>query len=249
MNEKKFYAGTFIFKAGDPGDRAYQILEGKVDLLRGEKDQRERVGHLGPGDVFGEMSLVEERPYQLTAWAVTAVKASALTRDEFEKLLATNPAAVNAYLKAVLERARSGDSESKEGEALPDSQPLVSVTIHPLSRRSAETLPEQGLPIPKFPFRIGRASEHVEREALALNDLWLLDREPFNISRNHASIELVGNAVVIKDRGSSLGTYVNDTFLGSGSPSRHATLEDGDNVVILGGRSSPYQFRVHVARG
>jgi hypothetical protein len=195
------------------------------------------------------MSLVEERPHQLTAWAVTAVKASALTREEFEKLLATDPGAVNAYLKAVLERARSSESEIHLAAQVPESAPLVSVVIHPLSRRAAETLPEEGFLIPKFPFRIGRASEHIEREALALNDMWLLDREPFNVSRNHASIELQGDSVVIKDRGSSLGTYVNDTFLGGASKVRQATLEDGDNVVILGSRSSPYQLRVHVSRG
>ena len=124
----------------------------------------------------------------------------------------------------------------------------MSVTIHPLSRRAVETLPDEGLLIPKFPFRIGRASEHIEQEPLDLNDLWLLDRQPFNVSRNHVSIELQGNSVLVKDRGSSMGTHVNDDFLGGDAKVRQSTLVDGDNVLILGGRTSPYQFRVHVVR-
>jgi CRP-like cAMP-binding protein len=254
MNEQKFYAGTFIFRAGDPGERAYLIREGKVDLLRGDAERPERIGHLGPGDVFGETSLVEERPNQLTAWAVTAVKATTLTREEFEKLLATEPATVNVFLKAVFERVRTatGEGDAAATAATTAAQPaasIVSVTIHPLSRRAAETLPDEGLLIPKFPFRMGRASEHIEREPLDLNDLWLLDREPFNVSRNHVSIELQGNTVLVKDRGSSMGTYVNDDFLGGEAKVRQAALVDGDNVLILGGRTSPYQFRVHVTRG
>jgi len=252
MSEQKFYAGTFIFRAGDPGDRAYLIHEGKVDLLRGDVERPERVGHLGPGDVFGETSLIEERPHQVTAWAVTTVKASTLTREEFEKLVTTDPASVNVYLKAVFERVRTapGEGDAAPASAAPEPDAsIVSVTIHPLSRRAAETLPDEGLLIPKFPFRIGRASEHIEREPLDLNDLWLLDREPFNVSRNHVAIELQGDSVVIRDRGSSLGTHVNDDFLGAGAKVRQSTLVDGDNVLILGGRSSPYQFRVHVSRG
>ncbi len=252
MNEQKFYAGTFIFRAGQAGDRAYLIHEGKVDLLRGDAERPERVGHLGSGDVFGETSLVEERPHQVTAWAVTAVKTTTLTREEFEKSLATDPASVNVFLKAVFERVRTAPGHADAPPPTAAAEPaesIVSVTVHPLSRRAAETLPDEGLLIPKFPFRIGRASEHIEREPLDLNDLWLLDREPFNVSRNHVSIELQGNSVVVKDRGSSLGTHVNDDFLGGDARVRQSTLLDGDNVLILGGRTSPYQFRVHLVRG
>ena len=44
-----------------------------------------------------------------------------------------------------------------------------------------------------------------------LNDLWLLDQKPFNVSRNHVLIDLdAEGTVVVRDRGSHLGCQVND---------------------------------------
>jgi CRP-like cAMP-binding protein len=267
MNEHVFTPRQIIFRPGDAGDRAYLIREGSVELLRGS-ERLSLVTTRGPGEVFGEMSLIEDRPHTLTARAVGAVKAHGLTRDEFEKLLTTDPAMFRHYLKSLFERLRilsaraesAALSEADSEEAIEvGSDDLIvdgieaiaenpTITIHPLTRRSAECLPDEGLTINKFPFRLGRASESRENDKLDLNDLWLLDREPFHVSRNHASINLVRGTVIVEDRGSKRGTYVNDVHLGARSPLTYAPLEDGDNVVILGGHSSPYQFRVHVSR-
>src|SRR5262245_46652023 len=99
MNEQSFAAGTTIFRAGDPGACAYLIREGTVELLRG--DAATPLTVLGPGEVFGEMSLIEERAHALTARAQSPVKAHALTREQFERLLTTDPAMFRAYLKAL----------------------------------------------------------------------------------------------------------------------------------------------------
>jgi len=249
MQSIDFPAGAIIFQPGDPGDRAFLIHEGKVELLRGPATSLTRMTRLGPGEVFGEMSLIEERPHSLTARAISAVKASALTREQFESKLTSDPITFRLYLKALFERLRSAPVEAVVEDLIVTAEPIVSVTIHPLTRRAAETLPDDGLLVYKFPFRIGRASEVREPEALDLNDLWLIDREPFSISRNHAVIDLEGDAVVIMDRGSSLGIHVNDVHLGGKGHRRQMSLDDGDNVVIIGGKLSPYQFRVRVSRG
>jgi hypothetical protein len=258
MNEYVFPAGEVIFRPGEPGTRAYLIREGNVELLR---DSGTLLTVLGPGEVFGEMSLVEERPHALTARARGAVKAHGLTRDDFERMLTTDPVMFRAYLKTLFERLRmlsarfDGEQVEEASKAkggprqLPAPPPAaVTVTLHPLTHRAAETLPEEGLVIPKFPFRIGRASESRENDRLDLNDLWLLDREPFHVSRNHALFNLREGTVNVVDRGSKRGTHVNDVHIGLRGKQTFAELEDGDNVVILGGLSSPYQFRAHVTR-
>ena len=248
MNEHVFLPNAVIFRPGDPGVRAYLIREGTVELIR-ETDENSPLAVLGPGEVFGEMSLIEERPHTLTARARGTVKAHGLTRDEFERLLTTDPAMFRTYLKTLFERLRvlSARFETVVAEPISSTRE-VSATIHPLTRRAAESLPEDGLVIPKFPFRIGRASEARENDALDLNDLWLLDREPFHVSRNHAIFNLHEGAVLVVDRGSKRGIHVNDVHIGVREARTHAILEEGDNVVILGGHSSPYQFRVHVAQ-
>jgi hypothetical protein len=120
------------------------------------------------------------------------------------------------------------------------------VVVHPLTRKAAETLPDEGLRVTKFPLRLGRAASAHEPEGLDLNDLWLLDVKPYNISRNHCELDLTHLGLVVRDRGSHLGCYVNDEHIGGRSAMGYARLESGDNVLVLGGRMSPYQFRVTV---
>lgn len=272
MNLLHFSAGETIFAPGDLAARAFRIQAGRVDLLRHTPQETIQVAQLGPGDVFGEMSLIEERPHSLTARAMSDVELSTLTRGEFEESLTSDPARLEAYLRALFERLRqlSAQLDSAAGSAAPTDASTVFpiarrveadvqtiharrqgelvVTIYPLTHRAAATLPLDGLPVTKYPFRIGRAAEEHEPRPLDLNDLWLVDRMPFNISRNHASLELTPAGIAIQDRGSSLGIFVNEAHIGGGSPHRYALLEEGENIVILGTPMSPYQFRVHVDR-
>jgi hypothetical protein len=242
--------GAVIFNSGDPSTAAYLIRSGTVELLGDSSGSAAPLAQLGPGEVFGEMSLIEERPRRLTARAVSAVQLSSLTRGEFELLLTADPATFRIYLATLFERLRtlSAQLEAAKAATAPAAGNLT-VTIHPLTHRAAATLPHEGLPITKYPFRIGRAAADHEAMPLDLNDLWLIDQMPFNISRNHALLQREGDDVIIKDRGSSLGTYVNDVRIGGVTANRQMILEDGDNILVLGGRMSPYQFRIHIARG
>jgi CRP-like cAMP-binding protein len=256
MDLLEFPAGTIIFNAGDEASRAYLIRSGTIELLRGKAGTTVRLAQLESGEVFGEMSLIEERPHSLTARAASDVELTALPRDEFENLLTTDPATFRVYLKTLFERLRSLSAQVVKAKTAPAPQAVpqrpasgVSVTIHPLTRRAAATLPAEGLQVNKYPFRIGRAAAEHEEIPMDLNDMWLNDQKPFNISRNHALLELEAGEVLVKDRGSSLGLYVNDMQIGGRSEEHQIALEDGDNVVVLGGRMSPYQFRIEVSHG
>ena len=119
--------------------------------------------------------------------------------------------------------------------------------LWPLSRHTARLLPKEGLLINSFPFRLGRPEEAHENPPPSLNDLWLLDKVPFLVSRNHLTVLLVDGArYVVQDRGSHLGTIVNERKIGGNSPFKEVELEDGDNVIILGHASSPFKFRAAV---
>lgn len=249
MDTFEFPARAEIFKAGDASTQAFLIRKGTVELLRGGAEPRVRVAQLGPGEVFGEMSLIEERPHSLTARALSDVEVSALSRTEFEHLLTADPKTFRLYLTTLFERLRT--LSAKVEAATPASAPTetdVTVVLHPLTRRAAATLPDDGLQVTKYPFRIGRAAAQNEQKPIDLNDLWLLDGAPFNISRNHAQLEREADAILVRDRGSSLGIYVNDVHIGGKSDAREIALEEGDNVVVFGSRMSPYQFRIAVRK-
>jgi hypothetical protein len=248
MAERTFKAGDIFFRAGDPGDLAYLIHSGEVELLTGPPENLKRVAKFGPKDVFGDMSLIEERARAMTARAITAGKALSMSRSEFERLLTEDPAQCVHYLKALFERLRTMAQRTEPVATNGSSNKAMPVVaIYPLSKQAEDSLPAGGLRIPKFPFRIGRASEAHEPEPLDLNDMWLIDEHPFNVSRNHLAIEVsVDGEVMVADRGSHLGTLVNDELLGRSSHVRHLPLKTGSNVLIVGSRDSPYQFRIVV---
>jgi hypothetical protein len=264
MTEHEFAAGHVFFRPGDPGERAYLLHDGQVELLAGAAEPLTRVGLFGPGDVFGEMALIEERPRALTARAVTAGRATPLTRDEFEHQLTHDPARARQYLRSLFERLRSlaarlaGEAEPARAEPPPPPAPVElppgpgtpagwAVVVHPLTRKAAETLPDGGLRVTRFPLRIGRASAAGEPEAYDLNDLWLLDDKPYNVSRNHCEIHVGREGPEVRDRGSQLGCVVNDEPIGGRAALGYARLGPGDNVLVIGSRMSPYQFRVTVS--
>ncbi len=243
MATRTFAAGETLFQAGDPADRAYLIEAGQVEVLAGTT----RVALLGKGEVVGEMALIEERPHGRTARVLEAGSATSLSRAEFEHDLLHDPVRCRAYLIRLFERLRTLSRTTTDAPPTSPVRTAPRVTLHPLTRRAAETLPDAGLAVPQFPFRIGRASEADEREAMDLNDLWLLDVKPFNVSRNHFAIDFWdGSQLVVKDRGSLLGTIVNEVRIGGRTNHRTAPLVEGDNVVIVGDPTSPYQFRVEV---
>lgn len=249
MELLNYIAGQIIFKAGQPSTSAFLIRAGTVELLRDGSDAGARLAQLGPGEVFGEMSLIEERPHALTARAVSDVQLSGLSRAEFEDLLTSDPSMLRVYLATLFERLRTLSAQVEAKRALVPIRNDFAVTIHPLTRRAAATLPQDGLRVTKYPFRIGRAAADNEAIPLDLNDLWLIDQKPYHISRNHALLEREGDVLIVKDRGSSLGTYVNDILIGGSAVEHQMPLEDGDNILVLGARMSPYHFRVNITRG
>ena len=107
MPEKRFRKGEVLFRAGDAADSAYCVREGTVEILGGTPPREILVAQLGPGEVFGEMALVEERAHNLTARAASDGSAATMTRAEFEHDLLHDPQRCRQYLKSLFERLRT----------------------------------------------------------------------------------------------------------------------------------------------
>jgi Cyclic nucleotide-binding domain/FHA domain len=118
---------------------------------------------------------------------------------------------------------------------------LTACNDHALAR-----LPESSVTIQKFPFRIGRKHDTPGKGAtvFASNDLPIADEKPYQISRNHCSIEREGDHFFVRDRGSSLGTVVNDAAIGLAENSLTQDLRGGENKILLGSDDSQFQFKV-----
>ncbi|MEJ2578450.1 MAG: Crp/Fnr family transcriptional regulator [Kineosporiaceae bacterium] len=104
-----------LFHEGDPGDRLYVITEGKVKLGRTSGDGRENLlAILGPGEMFGELSLFDPGPRNATATAVSDAVVVGLGSDDLGTWLAGRPDVARQLLRALARRLR------RTNEALAD---------------------------------------------------------------------------------------------------------------------------------
>src|ERR1700693_1122895 len=106
----RYAAGETIFNHGDPGHALYIIRAGEVEIYV-KNDQGEKIvlETSKPGDVFGEISLLDNGPR--TAWvaAITHVEVLRLDREHFEDYVRQyTPAALN-LLSVAARRLRKSD--------------------------------------------------------------------------------------------------------------------------------------------
>ena len=107
MVSVKIPKGTILFAEGDGGDQLYVIAEGKIKLGTSSGDGRENLlSILGPGEMFGELSLFDPGPRTSTATAVTDAKLLSLGQEKLLPWLVDNPKVSLQLLASLAQRLR-----------------------------------------------------------------------------------------------------------------------------------------------
>jgi CRP/FNR family cyclic AMP-dependent transcriptional regulator len=91
---RRFAARQRIYRAGDPGDRAYVLLQGVVHVVLIDDDNQEVVIDTpGRGEIFGLASMLSDSPHRTSAVALETTSAIEVTRDDLAVLLQRKPMA------------------------------------------------------------------------------------------------------------------------------------------------------------
>jgi CRP/FNR family transcriptional regulator len=107
MSEVKLSRGDRLFEEGDDGAALYVVLDGKIKLTRAAADGRENLlSVLGPGEMFGELSLFDPRPRTSSASAVTDAALAALAHAALLPWLNDRPEVSMHMLRALAQRLR-----------------------------------------------------------------------------------------------------------------------------------------------
>jgi hypothetical protein len=112
VSEVELPAGGVLLRQGDDGDRAYLVVEGALAV---DRDGTE-IGRVGPGDVVGEIALLQAAPRMATATALGHVRLLAIDRDEF-LAAATGGAAVREVADELVETRLAAADGSPPGFA------------------------------------------------------------------------------------------------------------------------------------
>lgn len=103
--ENSFQAGQIIVTQGTPGQAFYLILSGRVEILRDGVS----LGAFGPGDFFGEMSLLDQAPRSATIRALEPTSCLMLSSWDFRALLERHPSIAIKLLEVLSRRLRVAD--------------------------------------------------------------------------------------------------------------------------------------------
>jgi CRP-like cAMP-binding protein len=85
-----FKAGDYVFRSGERADAVYMIVKGEVEFLVGAPEQPHRLIALGPGETFGEVSILADEDRTSSARAISDLTVIRLAGDCFFRLLKDN---------------------------------------------------------------------------------------------------------------------------------------------------------------
>lgn len=107
--------GEVIIEEGSLGQALYLIQSGRVKVLKGEDERQEEVAELGPSELFGEMSLIEDALTSASVVADSDVELLVIRREDFERLLSENESLAlkvyKSFCRTLSERLRRTSQE------------------------------------------------------------------------------------------------------------------------------------------
>jgi CRP-like cAMP-binding protein len=142
MDSVKIAKGSILFKEGDDGEHLYVIIDGKLKLGTSSGDGRENLlSILGPGEMFGELSLFDPGPRTSTATAVTDAKLLSLGHEKVIPWLKQNPEVSLQLLTRLSQRLRR-TNEAVGDLVFSDVPGRVAKALIDLGDRFGKTTPE-----------------------------------------------------------------------------------------------------------
>ena len=134
--------GDVIFRQGEPGASMYVILHGKVRMTRPADPGRDNLlTLLGPGDLFGELTLFDPAPRKATATAITDVAIAEFTASAMKEWLAAEPEAAWHFLRLLARRLRRVN-DTLENLLFSDVPRRVARTLLDMAERFGDPVPD-----------------------------------------------------------------------------------------------------------
>lgn len=100
-----------IIEEGETGNKAYVINKGHVEIRKKTLDNDSAaIALLGPGQIFGEMCLFDNKKRSASAYAMGDVELSVIEKEDFTKYLNDTPPQIKIIIELLLKRLRQTSS-------------------------------------------------------------------------------------------------------------------------------------------
>lgn len=108
---KQFPAGHALFREGEHGKEMFVIQSGKVRISKVVRDTEKTLAILGPGEFFGEMSILNEKPRSANATVEEEAKLLVIDPRTFEAMIRGNAEIAIRMIKKLASRLQEADTQ------------------------------------------------------------------------------------------------------------------------------------------
>lgn len=138
--------GKVIFRKGDPGRGMMMVVSGRVKITSPNGPNEAFFGVMGPGDIFGEIALLDGGPRTADAVALEETELLVLDRRDFLPLVQRHPRAFLSLIEVLCARIRS-ESEMVEDFLFLDLPARLGRALRRLAENSGTPVPPRGVRI------------------------------------------------------------------------------------------------------
>jgi len=268
-----FGDGMTIFRQGEPSDKFYIIRSGQVVLTREANGTTTEIGKAGPGEVVGEMGVLQNLPRSATATAKGRVWLYGMTLADLTDKRSDGQDHPGTVVSRVLAQRLRKSMERLDQAALEKmAAPLAPVSggtaqsQAPARPGSSKTVsPPAGVKISlRMGWRTGEQvqwSEQGSEHQLPMifgrgpgpdlappgTELVLIEENPpQRLGPVQFSLEVQNGSVVLKDEQSPYGTEVSGVSVGPSTGVTQVQLPAGTHVLVAGGEGSPYVLALEI---
>ncbi len=172
--ERSYPRGSVILFEDDPGDSLFVVREGRVKVVLIGEDGREVIlAILGPGDHFGELSLIDGAPRSAHVIAMDDARLIVLRREDFKRRIDESPALAWAMLNELSRRLRRADAQIGSLALLDVSGRMAHLLLRSSSDTGSDTLAKK-LTHQMIAQMIGASRETVSRTMREFQDKGLI---------------------------------------------------------------------------
>ena len=130
-------AGEVLFHEGAPGDRAFVVGSGQVEILKATGSRDALLAVRSEGDVIGEMALLEEAPRSATVRARSEAELVSIPRAALDDLVTTSPSAARAVFGLLTRRIRETHDQVRHQQRMAQLGVMTAGVAHELNNPSA----------------------------------------------------------------------------------------------------------------
>lgn len=153
LSRDVYYPGQTIIEQNSAGHRAFYIETGRVEVVVRDGAHAVRVAELGPGEIFGEMALIEHRERSAAVRALESTTVTVITEAELEhKINKIDDKAVSTLIRVFIDRLRqSNQCQLAHYRSLAEFQDRISGLVekahHGISEEHRRSFREEAEPL------------------------------------------------------------------------------------------------------